>query len=473
MKLKLLSWKLLKHTFLLAVSVLGSGAWTSLAAATELVYGIENEIKDYNITRSLDKNAFALSELVSEGLFYQRPDGNLVPDLVKTFKRVGRLWSFELRPSVFSTGKKLSCLDVQANIEEARLSPRPVRARLREIEKAYCLKETLVIETKFPYPQLLHRMGYIIRVYDASTLKDKNPVGSGPYVIQGKSGKDIILVPNPHFAQKVAHERIIFRTLRDSWLRDLAVLSGNVDFLMENFSLLRMNAFAAKPAVKIYKNPTQMLYYLVLKDKKYTREQRTFLREVLYREKVVERFWSSQVEASRKVFRETTLPKGKISQLKAPAPFSFEVSVVAEDSQINFLKFVAKILEPYNIFLKLRPLEHVSYMQRLNAKNFDAYFYYVDTSHAQNLEALFHSRGNRLDIRDPAFDSAFSKYAEGENKVELLSILNSLETRIFDEVYLIPLYFSFKELVAAQKLKIDQSQDGFWRDLLRSRKYTH
>lgn len=212
MKLKLLSWKLLKHTFLLAVSVLGSVAWTSLAAATELVYGIENEIKDYNITRSLDKNAFALSELVTEGLFYQRPDGTLVPDLVKSYKREGRFWSFELRPSTFSSGKKLTCLDIQANIEEARLSPRPVRARLREIEKAYCQKETLVIETKFPYPQLLHRMGYIIRVYEASTLKDKNPLGSGPYIIQTKAGKDIVLVPNPHHTLKPAYDRIIFRT---------------------------------------------------------------------------------------------------------------------------------------------------------------------------------------------------------------------------------------------------------------------
>src|SRR5688572_13995031 len=109
---KLFSCLPLKHTLLGCVSTLLAVLVASPCEATELVYGIENEIKDYNISRSVDKNAFALSELVTEGLFYQRPDGSLVPDLVKTYKREGKIWSFDIRPSVFSTGKALGCKDV-------------------------------------------------------------------------------------------------------------------------------------------------------------------------------------------------------------------------------------------------------------------------------------------------------------------------------------------------------------------------
>lgn len=469
----LYSLKPLKHTLMLAVSVLLSSAFTSPCVATELIFGIENEIKDYNITRSVDKNAFALSELLTEGLFYLKPDASLEPDLVKNFKREGRLWSFELRESVFSNGKKLSCEDVRANIEEARFSPRPVRSRLREISSVQCKGQTLLIETTEPFPQLLHRMGYIVRVYEASTLKDKAPIGSGPYVVSSKKDKDLVLVPNPHSTQKAHYERILFRALRDPWLRDLALLSGNVDFLMESFSQLRLKAFESRAgAVKIFRNPSQLLSYLVLKQEKYSLKQREYVREILYKEKVVEKFWGTQVEETTRVFRNSESTWSRPSSLIKIAPFSVEVSVVADETQINFLKFMASILKPYGVSLKMRPLEFVTFMKRLNAKNFDAYLFYVDTSHALNLGALLHSQGNRLDVSDSELDSAFASYAIHENPADLVSILKNMEHRIYEKVYLIPLYWSYKELVCSKFLKIEQSADGFWRDLLRSRKYT-
>lgn len=439
--------------------------------ATELIYGIENEIKDYNISRSVDKNAFALSELITEGLFYQRPDGSLAPDLVKSYKREGKNWYFDIRPSVFSTGKPLACQDVYANIEEARNSPRPVKARLREIESLRCEGEKLIIVTKTAYPQLIQRMGYIIRVYEASTLQSKNPVGSGPYVIQEKKGKDIILVRNPYSSQKYEYDRIIFRALRDPWLRDLALLSGNVDFLMESFSKIRSEALASKESLKLHRNPSNMLFYLVLKKEKFSLEQRRYLRNLLYRENVVADFWSTQVEPAEKIYRETNPLKPDPGPEKLN-PFSVEVSVVADDTQIAFLKRVAKKLKAYGVTLSLRPLEFVSYMKRLNEKNFDAYLFYVDTSHGQNLEALFHSRGNRLDIKDPEIDEAFTAYAASDQPAVLLSSLNTLEKKIAEGAYLIPLYRNYKELVVSSKLSLTISPDGFWRDLLRSRKYT-
>ncbi|MEZ4813828.1 MAG: ABC transporter substrate-binding protein [Bdellovibrionota bacterium] len=441
--------------------------------ATELIFGIENEIKDYNITRSVDKNAFALSELLTEGLFYLKPDASLEPDLVKKFKRVGRLWSFELRESVFSNGKKLSCEDVRANIEEARFSPRPVRARLGEISSVKCKGQTLLIETKEPFPQLLYRMGYIVRVYEATTLKDKAPIGSGPYVVRSKTDKDLVLVPNPHYSKKAHYERILFRALRDPWLRDLALLSGNVDFLMEGFSQLRLKAFESREgAVKIYRNPSQLLSYMVLKQEKFSLKQREYVREILYKEKAVEKFWGTQVESTTKIFRNSENALSLPQAITKIAPFSVEVSVVADETQINFLKFIAGVLKPYGVSLKMRPLEFVSFMKRLNAKNFDAYLFYVDTSHALNLGALLHSRGNRLDVSDSELDFAFASYATHENSVELRAILNNMERRIYEKAYLIPLYWSYKELICSKALGIEQSSDGFWRDLLRSHKYT-
>lgn len=454
-----------------AVSTLFLVFLSSPCKATELIYGIENEIKDYNISRSVDKNAFALAELVTEGLFYQKPDGTLVPDLVKSYRRDGRSWYFDIRPSVFSNGKKLGCSDIYANIEEARNSPRPVKSRLREIESLRCEAERLVILTKKPYPQLIQRMGHIIRIYEASTLQSKNPIGSGPYLIHEKKGKDIVLIPNPFSSTKYSYKRIIFRALRDPWLRDLALLSGNVDFLMETFSKLRIQALETKKKLKVFRNPTPMMFYLVLKKEKFSLEQRIFLREFFYRENIVTEFWGAQVEATQKVFKESTQPSFLNQGLKIK-PFTVEVSVVADETQMAFLKLAAQKLEPRGIRLKLRPLEFVSFMKRLNSKNFDAYFFYIDTSHAQNLEALLHSRGNRLDIVDLDLDKLFAKYAGAEKPAELMSILNSLEQKIALQAYLIPLYRSYRELFVSSAIKIEHSNDGFWRDLLRSHKYT-
>src|SRR4051812_37381287 len=114
------SSRLLKHIFFGTVSWVAACLFAPLCEATELIYGVENDIKDFNISRSLDKNAFALAELVTEALFYQRADGSLAPDLAKDIKRTGKIWTIKIRTSKFSNGKVLGCADVRANLEEAR-----------------------------------------------------------------------------------------------------------------------------------------------------------------------------------------------------------------------------------------------------------------------------------------------------------------------------------------------------------------
>ncbi len=442
----------------------------SLCEATELVYGIENEIKDFNISRSIDKNAFSLAELVTEGLFSQKAESTLVPDLVKSYKRIGKIWTFELHSSRFSNGKALGCADVQAIIEEARLSPRPVKSRLRDIVSSRCSNGALIIETAVEAPQLVERMGYIIRVYDVSTLHDKNPVGSGPYKIVRREGKDLILERNPYYPQPKVYDQIRFRTLRDPWLRDLALFSGNVDFLLESFSVKRLLAYEKNTEVKLYRNPSPMLFYLVLKSSKYSLEQRQKLANILYAEKVTEAFWGKQAQPVNFIFSQNE----KILEDKKNSSFDkkmiIAVSCIADETQIGFLAAIAKKLLPYNIILKLRPLEFAAYMKKLNQKNFDAYFFYVDTSHPQNLEALLHSRGNRLDIQDEELDALFGEVSQCDNPVKLLALEAKIERRVASESYLIPLYRPYRELVTSPKLVLNQSQDSFWKDLLNSHK---
>ncbi len=439
--------------------------------------GIENEIKDYNITRSLDKNAFALSAILTEALFYQQPDGSLVPDLVKDYKREGKLWTFKLRPSRFSNGKPLRCEDIRSNIEDARASPRPVRGRLRDIHSLRCRREELLIETKENAPQFIYRMGHLIRIYERASLKEKIPIGSGPYVISNKTGKDLVLIPNPYSSHLPHYKELRIRTLRDPWLRDLALMSGNVDFLMESFSLNRLNSYQSRKELKLYRNPSQMLFYLVLKKDLFSVEQRNYLRDVLSTENVVENYWGSQVEGAQSLFRDSSvnslLKATSISMPKANSalkPFQIELSVVADESQLSFLRLMAKSLAKHGITLKLRPLEFAAYMKRLNNKNFESYFFYVDTSHAQNLEALLHSRGNRLGIQDPLLDTYFHALAQSESPRDLKLWTNKIDQRVNEEAYIIPLYRPYREAVTTAQLTLQHTAEGFWRDFLRSHK---
>ena len=454
-----------------SVSVLVISLCASLCEATELVYGIENEIKDYNISRSIDKNAFSLAELVTEGLFSQKADSSLVPDLVKSYKRAGKNWTFQLRRSRFSNGKLLGCDDVKAVIEEARLSPRPVKSRLRDIVATRCdEKGNLVIETAEEAPQLIERMGYIIRVYDVSTIHDKNPVGSGPYKIVRREGKDLILERNPYYPHPKTYDQIRLRTLRDPWLRDLALFSGNVDFLLESFSLKRLMAYEKNKGVKLYRNPSPMLFYLVLKASKFTLDQRKKIAEILYEEKVSDNFWGSQAQSVQKMFSRNQNKEAKHKNIPFDKKLEIEVSCVADETQLAFLGEIAKKLLPYNVALKLRPLEFASYMKKLNQKNFEAYFFYVDTSHPQNLEALLHSRGNRLEVQDPELDAVFAEISKADNQPKLLALEEKLDEIILRKSYFIPLYRPYRELVTSPRIVLSQSPDSFWKDLLNSQK---
>jgi ABC-type transport system substrate-binding protein len=459
------SSRLLKHIFFGTVSWVAACLFAPLCEATELIYGVENDIKDFNISRSLDKNAFALAELVTEALFYQRADGSLAPDLAKDIKRTGKIWTIKIRTSKFSNGKVLGCADVRANLEEARNSIRSSKSRLRDIESTRCLGNALEVRTKAEAPHLMGRIGQIIRIYDLATLSSKNPVGSGPYMIVGREGKDILLARNPHYGAKTYFDTIRFRTLRDVWLRDLALLSGNVDFLMESLSPQRHQAFEKKSEVKIYRHPGQLLFYLVLKPSKFSLEQRRYFREKLKEEKVVEKFWSGQAQIANCIFTDTHCTSTGVTE-KLREPMQVEVSVVADETQLNFLKSMAAALAPHNIKLKIRPLEFATYMRRLNEKNYDAYLHSVDSSQVQNLEALLGSRGNRLGISDDVLDRAFSEFAVTDAAADESKLKELIDQRVSTEAYLLPLYRPYKDLLAGPKITMQQSNAGFWRDLL-------
>lgn len=437
------------------------------AQCQTLIYGVENEIKDYNIVRSLDRNAFALSELVSEALFRQVPAGGMVPDLALHSERQGKVWKITLRETVFSDGQKLACEDVKQNLDESRNSGRPFSFRLKDISEVVCSGRVLQIKTFAPAPQLLNKIGYFFRVYKASTLKDRNPVGSGPFKIVDKEGKDIILRPNPFYKGEINYKEIRFRTLRDPWLRDLALFSGNVDFLMENFSRTRLKSYLAKPHIKLFRNPSTQLYFLALNSNKFNLEERRRIRSSLYGAKVVESFWEDNVEIARSLFGKNSFSE----ELPASEKWlDLEITCDAEETQLQFLRMLAQKLKADHIRIKVRPAEFATFMKKINAQNYAAYIGGIDVSHLQNLEALFRSDKGRLGLHDPALDEVFRKGSSADTDTLYEATKLQLENTNFKNAYLIPLYRPLKALVVGPRLTIKHSEQGFWRDILQGYK---
>jgi len=426
-----------------------------------LIYGIENEIKDFNLHTSLDKNAFVLNELFSQSLFYKKVDGSLEPDLVESVKYLAAEWRLKIKDATYSNSKKLNCEDIALNFRQAQKSKGLLGIRLKDVSSVSCVGRELRIKTHHPSPELMKRIGSMVRIYEPSTYQDKIPLGSGPFRIQFQKGKDLILSSNSYYKEQKSISEIRFRTLRDPWLRDLALISGNVDFLIENFSHTRILSFENNPLLKVYRNPSSILHYIGFNEKKIKREIRKKIQLVLFDSQIVKSFWGNDADPQSYIFEQINFRKKEnLNKDSIRNPLILELSCIADESNVQFLTLLAKKLIEVGIVLKLRPLEFATFMNTINTQNYQSYFFYVDVGHLQNLEALFASKGNRLGIENLKIDEIFLNLPKSSEQ--------DLDKINFEEAYVIPLFKSKKILATSQNLHVDQSQEGFWRDLVRS-----
>jgi hypothetical protein len=142
-----------------------------------------------------------------------------------------------------------------------------------------------------------------------------------------------------------------------------------------------------------------------------------------------------------------------------------ELSCIADETNVQFLSLFAQKLKSKGVNLKIRPLEFATFMKTINSQNFEAFFFYVDVGHLQNFEALLASRGNRLGLENSKIDQIFFDLKKG---LKLHKAEKYLEDINKEEAYLLPLYKGKKILAASQSIHIDQSNRGFWRDLIQA-----
>ncbi len=431
-----------------------------------LIYGIENEIKDFNLLTSFDKNAFVLNELFSQSLFSKKVDGSLEPDLVESAKYLAAEWRLKIKEATYSNSKKLNCEDIVVNLKEAQVSKSILGLRLKDVTLIDCIGSELRIKTRHPSPELMQRVGSVVRIYEPSTLKDRIPVGSGPYKIKGQEGKDLILVSNPFFKGDRTFLEIRFRALRDPWLRDLALMSGNIDFLLENFSHTRIRSFEKNPLLRIYRNPSKILHYIGFNEKKVNKYTRKALQGFLFSSNLISNFWGNDVDPTSDIFEHSIkITDKKNLNSSNSVSINLELSCIADETNVQFLSLFAQKLKSKGVNLKIRPLEFATFMKTINSQNFEAFFFYVDVGHLQNFEALLASRGNRLGLENSKIDQIFFDLKKG---LKLHKAEKYLEDINKEEAYLLPLYKGKKILAASQSIHIDQSNRGFWRDLIQA-----
>ncbi|MDR1654537.1 MAG: ABC transporter substrate-binding protein [Treponema sp.] len=206
---------------------------TGARGQAELRYGFTSEpatLDPLSSSNTADGRSILFN--VYEGLVKPDSRGLLQPAAAESWsvEEGGRRYRFVLRKGLrFSNGQALGSADAVFSINKA------IEAKFQgftQIEKVETPDEAvLLITLKEPDPEFLPYLTIGIVPAD-NPDREKNPVGSGPFMIQSYAAQQsLVLVKNPHYRQpdlpKLDRVTIVF--LADSDALSLALQGGNID----------------------------------------------------------------------------------------------------------------------------------------------------------------------------------------------------------------------------------------------------
>jgi len=184
---KLKTWILL-FSVLLAVMVVQTSCTGKKAGAqstASLRFGYNSEPATFDpLSSSNTADGRSLLFNVFEGLVKPDTDGNLRPCIAETFttEELGRIYNFKIRKGIrFHDGSQLSSADVKFSLDTAKAAGFIGFDAIEKIETDgdYSIKVTLLR----PDPEFFPYLTVGIVKAD-STDRDKNAIGTGPYIIE-------------------------------------------------------------------------------------------------------------------------------------------------------------------------------------------------------------------------------------------------------------------------------------------------
>jgi peptide/nickel transport system substrate-binding protein len=226
-----------------AATVLRSGSPAGAAASGEVKVGLAAEPNTFDPHLTVGRNSQIFIANVYDGLTARDAQGNLVPSLAESWKRLNATtWQFTLRRGVkFHNGDPVTADDVKFSFERYRgVSAKILKDKVRQVHVVD--PHHVRFQLREPWPDFLTFYAtpatgaawivprrYIEKVGDEGFKKA--PVGAGPYrFVSFTPGVELIVEANEQYWRKIPSvKRLVLKAVSDEVTRATMLKRGEID----------------------------------------------------------------------------------------------------------------------------------------------------------------------------------------------------------------------------------------------------
>lgn len=470
---------LLKHIFGLMLLLTLTNCTNKQQNPHILRVGLANEIKNFDLRESRDKNIWPLSKLLTQSLLRTQPDGTLQPSLALKWEiRAPSTLVFHLDPtSVFHNGAAVTAEDVVYSYQDASRPKSPIASLLEGVLE-YKTPNSHVLEMRLKDSELLPFLGNvvpIVRILPKSYasqkgLFSKHPIGSGPYRFAGSKNRVITLERHDTFRPLPTFRTIKFYGIANPNTRLLSIAAGDIDLLINNFPLTQINKVIAPYALSLESRPGTRLTYLGFNLKNLKLKDnllRRALFKALNREVLIEKKLSGMGQIARSVlppsslFHKETMTSisSELLDSKLPkTPLSLRLLGTNSPEDKGLLLAIQSEWKKVGVETQIHTRDFAGLMTAYELGDFDV----ILTSFAAKadpdfLYSFFHSSQlppgrNRFHYQNSEIDQLLTLARRATEHEKRQKLYAKVQEILMDDLPLLPLWYS-KSTVLVRKHK--------------------
>ena len=206
-----------------------------------------------------------MCDLIYDTLFFQKPDGTLVPRLATGYEisEDGLTWTLQLRKGVtFSDGTAFNA-EVMKQTFDRILNPEmrvPLRFAVSMVKECTIVDEySVALHLKYPFAPLADTLSMTLNSPISPKALDEygedvrqHPVGAGPYILEEwVKGDRLVMVRNEnYFGEKPTVEKIVWKVVPEVSTREAMLRSGQIDICYKP-SPANVSGLKADPNVNV------------------------------------------------------------------------------------------------------------------------------------------------------------------------------------------------------------------------------
>ncbi|QOG12311.1 peptide-binding protein [Arcobacter sp. FWKO B] len=441
------------------------------------------------------------------GLFKYDKDGNIVPDLAKSYKfEDNTTLIVQLKENVlWHDGQKLSSKDVLFTYETI-ISPNvftPIAGSFANVKEVSIIDDlTIKITYHKPYYKALDI--WMSGILPYHILKDekelmtstfnKNPIGTGPYKLSTfKVSSDIELIANENYFEKKPNiDKIYYKFIPDSNTTFLMLKQNNIDIgglTPIQISKQIDNTFYDKYQV-ISKESFSYTYlgFNLKKDKFKNKKIREAIALAIDKQELVDILFFGYGKVCNGPFLPNTFAyndevkayntnRQKSKQILEELgfndsnPFTFEVVTNSgNDIRVNAAEIIQHQLRSVGIEMKIRVLEWQAFLNTVvHPRNFDAVILGWSMSLMPDAKPIWHSSSDKIGgfnfvgYSNSEVDMLIDKSLETIDTQELSYMYKKIFKIIADDLPYIFLYIPDSITAVSKSIKnIEPSFTGIW-----------